>query len=131
MEIHFKIIGVLLVLLALVHLVFPKRFNWVEELAPLSVINRQLMYVHTFFIALVVLLIGLLCLSAAGELATTALGRKVCLGIGIFWLIRLYVQFGGYSPVLWKGKLFETTIHVLSAILWAYLSAVFLAAWYF
>lgn len=130
MDIHFKIIGVLLLILALVHLVFPKHFNWVEELAPLSLINRQLMYIHTFFIGLVILLIGLLCLTSSTELYTTALGRKISLGLGIFWFIRLYIQFFGYSPMLWKGKRFETVVHVLSAFLWVYLSGVFFAAWY-
>jgi hypothetical protein len=41
MEIHFKIIGVLLIALALVHIVFPKYFNWDKELKSLSLINRQ------------------------------------------------------------------------------------------
>jgi hypothetical protein len=49
MEIHFKIIGVLLIALALAHIVFPKYFNWDKELKSLSLINRQMMTVHTFF----------------------------------------------------------------------------------
>lgn len=28
MELHFKIIGVLLIGLAMIHIPFPKRFNW-------------------------------------------------------------------------------------------------------
>jgi len=126
MDIHLKVIGALLLLLALVHLVFPKRFNWTEELASLSLINRQLMYVHTFFIGLVILLIRLLCLTSSVELYTTALGRKISLGLGIFWFVRLYFQFFGYSSKLWRGKVFETRVHILSAFLWVYLSAVFL-----
>lgn len=39
----------------------------------------------------------------------------------------LLLQFFGYSSQLWKGKVFETTIHILSAFLWVYLSVVFLA----
>lgn len=130
MDIHLKVIGVLLLLLALVHLGFPKRFNWTEELASISLINRQLMYVHTFFIGLVILLIGLLCLTSSAELYTTALGRKISLGLGMFWFVRLYFQFFGYSSQLWKGKMFETTVHILSAFLWVYLSTVFLAIWF-
>jgi hypothetical protein len=34
------------------------------------------------------MLTGILCLIAAGELISTALGRKVSLGLGIFFAIR-------------------------------------------
>lgn len=126
MEVHYKIIGALLIALALVHTIFPRYFRWKEELRPLSLVNRQMMIVHTFFIALVVLLMGLLCLTSATELVTTPLGKKVSLGLGIFWAVRLVVQFLGYSSELWKGKPFETTVHVVFSGLWLYLSTVFL-----
>jgi hypothetical protein len=125
MELHLKIIGWLLVLLAIIHVVFPKRFNWAEELSSLSLINRQVMYVHTFFIALVVLLMGILCLTSAKELIETDLGNKIVLGLGIFWMLRLLIQFFGYSSKLWKGKTFETTIHIVFSFLWTYLSVIF------
>ena len=126
MEIHFKITGVLLITLALVHVIFPKYFNWKEELKTLSLINRQMMIVHTFFIALTVFLMGLLCLTSATELIETKLGRTVSLGLGLFWAVRLLIQFFGYSTKLWKGKKLETAIHILFSLLWIYLSAVFI-----
>lgn len=126
MEIHFKIIGILLMLLALMHIFFPKYFNWKEELKSLSLINRQMMTVHTFFIAFVVFLIGLLCLTSATDLTQTKLGKTISFGLGIFWTTRLFFQLFIYTPKLWKGKTFETTIHVLFSLLWTYLSSVFL-----
>jgi hypothetical protein len=69
---------------------------------------------------------GLLCLTSARDLAATELGRKLSLGLGIFWATRLVIQFLGYSPKLWKGKIFETTVHVVFSILWMYFSGVFL-----
>lgn len=126
METHFKIIGYLLIVLALIHFIFPRYFKWDKELRSLSLINRQMMVIHTFFIALVVFLIGLLCLTSASDLITTKLGKTFSLGLGIFWASRLVVQFFGYSPALWKGKSFETTVHVLFSMLWVYLSGVFL-----
>lgn len=128
MEVHFKIIGVLLMALALIHVIFPKYFNWKEELKPLSLINRQMMTVHTFFIALMVFLMGLLCLTSASELITTKLGKRISLGLGAFWFIRLLIQFFGYSTALWKGKKFETAMHILFSLFWAYLSVVFIRA---
>src|SRR5437870_5437846 len=107
MTLHLKITGLLLVMLGIVHLVFPKYFNWAKELGALSLINRQMMYVHTFFIAFVVFLTGLLCLTSSNEIIETSLGRKIALGLGVFWIIRLIIQFFGYSSKLWKGKKFE------------------------
>lgn len=125
METNFKIIGVLLMVLAMIHVFFPKYFNWKQELKPLSLINRQMMAVHTFFIALVVFLTGLLCLTSATDLIQTKLGKTMSLGLGIFWAARLFFQLFIYSSKLWKGKKFETTIHILFLFLWAYLSGTF------
>jgi hypothetical protein len=129
MEPHLKIAGILLIILALLHVFFPRYFNWKQELSSLNMMNRQMMYVHAFFIAFVVFLMGLLCLTSAIELTTTAFGKRISLGLGIFWATRLFIQFFGYSSLLWKGKIPETTVHVLFSILWIYLSAVFLLAY--
>jgi hypothetical protein len=72
-----------------------------------------------------VFLMGLLCLSSADELIETSLGKKIALGLGVFWSIRLFIQFFGYSADLWKGKAFETIVHILFSLLWAYVSIVF------
>jgi len=126
MELNLKIIGVLLISLAFMHVIFPKYFNWIDELRTVSLMNRQLMYIHTFFIALVLLLMGLLCLTSSTEIIETDLGHRLALGFGIFWSIRLFIQFWGYSPKLWKGKRFESVVHIIFSLLWLYLSAVFL-----
>lgn len=125
METHLRITGCLLIFIALVHVIFPKYFNWSEELRSLSLINKQLMIIHTFFIALAVFLMGLLCLTSATELIETRLGKTISLGLGIFWSIRLFIQFFGYSTKLWKGKRLETSIHILLSGLWFYLSSIF------
>jgi hypothetical protein len=120
-----ELIGAAMIVLALVHMVFPKYFGWKEELASLSLINRQLMKVHTAFIALAIFLMGLLCLIYSIELVNTRLGRKIALGLGIFWGCRLLVQIFVYSPKLWRGKRFETGAHVMFTILWIYFTTVF------
>ena len=125
MEIHIQIIGTLLIVLSLIHVIFPSYFNWKSELQHLSLMNRQMMTVHTFFIALTVFLIGLLCVTSASELIETSLGKKISLGLAVFWTIRLFTQIFIYSPKLWKGKTFETIVHVLFTIFWAYMSLVF------
>src|SRR4051812_5870760 len=125
METHIKITGIILILLSLIHIVFPKYFEWGKELGPLTLINRQMMYVHTFFVALAVLLMGLLCVASAPNIIHTALGKKLALGLGCFWGVRLVFQFFVYSSKLWRGKRFETVVHILFSLLWAYISGVF------
>lgn len=125
MHAHLIIIGILLIALALVHLVFPSYFNWKNELPLLSLVNRQLMTIHTFFIALTVFLMGVLCLVSTDDLINTHLGKVITTGLAIFWSIRLVIQFFGYSSKLWKGKTFETVVHVFFVFLWTYLSFIF------
>jgi hypothetical protein len=125
MTFQLELIGALLVVLALLHTAFARYFNWRREFAAVSLINRQMMHVHTFFVAFAVGLMGLLCLTSAAELVGTPLGRRVALGLGVFWLARLLIQFFGYSASLWRGKRFETIVHILFSVLWTYLSVVF------
>lgn len=125
MEFHLRVIGSIMIALALIHAVFPKRFDWKTELRPLSLLNRQVMYVHTLFIAVVVLLMGILCLTSPQEIVETNLGKKIALGLGFFWFLRLVIQFFGYSSELWRGKTFETTIHIIFSMFWTYFSVIF------
>jgi len=125
MHLHLKIIGILLIALAMIHAAFPRYFNWNQEHGSLSLFNRQMIVVHTFFIALTIFLMGMLCLTSASELIETNLGKKICLGLGIFWSIRLLIQLFGYSSKLWKRKTFETSMHILFVLLWTYLSFIF------
>lgn len=126
MELHLKIIGFCLIGLGLVHVIFPKQFNWKQELSSLSIMNREMMYVHTFFIAFTLFLIGLLCLTSATEVINTTFGKRISLGLGIFWTLRLLVQFFVYSSKTWKGKPLETLVHILFSIFWTYLSSIFI-----
>lgn len=125
MVLQLKIIGLVLIVLALVHFVFPKYFHWEKELRGLSLVNKQIMYVHTFFIGLVVFLIGILCFFSPIELIETNLGKQISLGFAIFWSARLWIQFFGYSSELWRGKFFETSVHIVFVLLWSYLSVIF------
>jgi hypothetical protein len=130
MEFHLKIVGWVFVILAWVHVIFPRYFDWKNDLRSLSLINREVMYVHTFFVALMVFGMGLLCLTSASDLIETTLGRRISLGFGLFWVIRLFIQFFGYSSELWRGKHFETVVHIVFSMLWTYVSWVFLEIYF-
>jgi hypothetical protein len=124
---HLEITGILLVVLAAIHVVFPKKFHWSRELPKLDLINRQIFVVHTFFIAATVALMGLLCVSSAEELVQTAFGRRIAGALAVFWFLRLLAQLFYYSPELWRGRRFESAVHVVFTIFWIYLVALF--AW--
>jgi Mn2+/Fe2+ NRAMP family transporter len=126
MDTHLRIVGSLLIMLALLHFYFPRYFDWKRDFAPVRMINRQMFYVHSFFIAFVVFLMGVLCLTSSEELIGTVLGKRICLGIGLFWTARLFVQFFVYSSKLWRGKRRETIVHVLFSVFWIYFSSVFI-----
>jgi hypothetical protein len=130
MDLHIKIIGCLLVIISLLHLFFPKYFEWKKECSSMSQINRQMFYIHSYFIALVLFLMGVLCLTSAFDLLNTNLGKRISLGFALFWITRLVVQFVGYSSKLWKGKRFETGIHIIFSLFWIYFSTVFLLIYF-
>jgi hypothetical protein len=130
MWIHLKIIGWLLMLLSLLHVFVPGYLNWKKDLAPISLMNRQMMMTHMIFIAITVFSIGLLCVSSTEDLLSTPLGTKLCLGLALFWGLRLVFQFFGYSAELWRGKKFETFIHVMAVGFWVYMTVVFGLCWW-
>jgi hypothetical protein len=125
MGIHLKIVGSLCILLALMHIIIPKYFKWDKELTSVTLITKQILYVHTFFIGFMVFLMGLLCFVYSDELIETSLGRQICLGLFIFWFTRFIFQFWVYSPKVWRGKKFETIMHVIFSLLWSYFTVVF------
>lgn len=127
MSTHLCIAGTILLVLALAHAYFPRHFGWRAELAPVSLLTRQVFFVHHLFIAVTVGLMGLMTLVSRHELIGTPLGRRIMLGCGIFWGIRLFCQLFVFSPDLWRGKRFESGVHYLFCALWSYLTAVYLA----
>lgn len=125
MSMHLQVVGGLCLGLVAIHPFFPWYFHWKRELPRLSLINRQMMVSHTFFLAVFLLLSGLLCLFYSDSLVGTALGHTICGGLGLFWLLRFGFQWLYYSRRLWRGKPFETLVHFLFSGLWIYFTSVF------
>ncbi len=128
-ELHLKIAGALQLLLAFAHVDFPRRFGWREELQRISLLGRQVFYVHMLFVCVVLVMFGALSLFATDALLEpTALARLVNGGIAAFWALRLYCQFFVYDRRLWRGQRGRTAMHVVFAVLWSYFVAVYAAA---
>ncbi|MES2705882.1 MAG: hypothetical protein V4726_04695 [Verrucomicrobiota bacterium] len=118
--------GAGLILLALMHVPISRKLHWREQAARMSPENEAVFHVHTFFLCLALVLMGLPALldpsiflekSHAAAWGTWSLSG--------FWLIRLWCQWFTYSPQLWRGKRLETGIHWLFTVLWTLLSTVF------
>lgn len=123
---HLQLAGLGLIVLALAHFTFPRRFHWTEELARLGTLNRQMFRVHVFFMAAVLVLFGTLSLLLADELLVPSpLARALLGGFTLFWALRLYVQLFVYERALWRGDRFNTAVHILFTSFWTYLVAVY------
>ncbi len=119
LEVLVRVVGVSLIGLAGAHVFFPKRFRWREEMARVSLLNRQIFYAHCFFLCLFLVLVGALCALAPGALLERSeLGRMVAGGLAFFWFCRLVAQWFFYDSALWRGKRFETAMHWFFTAVW-------------
>ena len=126
---HLRFIGVLMAALAVVNFFVPGRLHWREEMARLSLVNRQIFEAHTVFIILTVAMFSVLLLTAAETLLEpTRLSRLVLGGLTLFWGVRMLMQWFFYSPAIWRGHRFNTVMHGVFSVAWVYVTAVFAAA---
>jgi hypothetical protein len=126
---HLQITGIMMAALAVLNLALPRFLRWRDELAPLSLLTRQVFQVHAFFIALIVALFAALLLTSSNALLEpTRLSRVVLAGLTIFWGMRMLIQWFYYSPALWRGHRVNTAVHCLSSIGWIYMTTTFAAA---
>ena len=126
LSIHLRIVGILLVLLGLSHAFFNRHFGWEQELAAVSLLTRRVFFVHSFFIALGVVLAGAVSFMYADALLRpAALNRALLAAMVTFWLCRLLAQFFAYDSAIWRGDRFRTFMHVAFALLWCYVTAIY------
>jgi hypothetical protein len=126
---HLRIVGVLMALLVVVNVCVPYRFHWRDELARLSLLNRQIFQAHSIFIVLTLGLFSALLLSSSEALLEpTRLSRAILIGLTIFWTLRMLMQWFFYSPDVWRGNRFHTTMHYVFSVTWIYIAATFAVA---
>jgi hypothetical protein len=109
----------------------PGVLNWRSELARLSPLSRQLVWVHGAFIVLVIGGFGALSLTLPAELVTgSALARAVCSFIAIFWAVRLAIQFVVFdakpyltSRLLWLGYNALTAVFAYQVVVYSIAAA--------
>jgi hypothetical protein len=101
----------------------PGRLGWKEDLQKLTSFNRKLMWVHGGFAVLTIIAFGTLTLSLHAEMIR---GDRAALGlalfIGVYWTLRIAVDFFYYDHMDWpRGRGFVLG-HILLTSLFAYLA---------
>lgn len=115
---------------AFVNLRLDRLLNWAPELDKLSLLLREVFYVHKWFISITLLIFGIITWRFAGELGSGAseLARWLAAGIGLFWLIRTGIQWFYYDWSHWRGKAGRTAIHGILTVCYGGCGVVYLAA---
>lgn len=123
-----RIAGVGLITLSVLHIPIGKSLKWKEDAARLSMMNESVFHVHTFFVCLVLVMMGLpAVVDPQVYLAPTRAGAWVTWSIAIFWAARLYCQWFVYRADLWRGKRMEFRVHWLFTFIWISLTGLFAA----
>ncbi len=126
MKLMIQIAGLLQIALAILHIPIARHLKWKEELQKTNALTRQIFWVHSFFICLLLLLIGFPSVIAPNLLlAHNDLRLTVALCLAIFWGLRLIFQLFVYSPEHRRGKTFETIVHWVFTALWSFLAATY------
>ena len=101
-----------------VSLSVPKVLDWKRELALLSPLTRQIVWVHGAFIFALIAAFGVLTLiGREAMVAGTGLGPALAATIGLFWLARVGVQLLVFHPKHWpKGVWVTLGRHALTAL---------------
>ena len=129
---NLRIVGLMMAGLAVLNLFVPKRFHWQEEMARLSLLNRQIFQAHSLFLILTLGLLAALLLACGRDLLEpTRLARAILIGLTIFWGARMLMQWFYYSPATWRGNPLHTAMHYTFSAMWIYITGVFgTAVWF-
>ena len=98
--------------IAVINLRLIKLLGWEKDLREMSLLVREVFHVHKWFISITLTIFAVLTLRFSGELAGgSELGRWLAGGIGAFWAIRTWMQWGFYSSSHWRGDARRTLVH--------------------
>jgi hypothetical protein len=121
-----RIAGGGLILLALLHIPIARHLHWREEMARLTPINASIFSVHSFFICVLLVMMGLPCvLDPMVFLEKSRAAKWLTWSFAGFWALRLYCQWFVYRAELWRGKRRETGFHWCFTLVWMALTVLF------
>jgi len=114
-------------ILPIAGLQLPYRMKWKTDLAQLRPLNRKLLWVYLIFITFVILSFGTLTLAFHGAfLRGDGLALGLAIFIGLFWLLRVLLDFFYFEHKDWPpGRAFLIG-HVLLISLDSFLAVTYL-----
>ena len=102
----------------------PSRLGWKEDLQKLTSFNRKLMWVHGGFAVLTIIAFGMLTLALHAEMLR---GDRAAIGlalfIGVYWTLRIVVDFSYYEHKDWPRGGNLMIGHILLTSLFGYLAS--------
>jgi hypothetical protein len=130
-ELHLRVVGALLLAVAALGVAVHRHFGWGAEIQRLTLLTRQVFLIHSAFVTVVLVMLGVLLAAYAPALvAPGPLPRAVLVGLLIMWAARLLAQWFFYDPSLWRGDRLRTFMHVLFSVIYTYFVATFAMALY-
>ncbi len=119
-----RLVGASMIVLALFHVVFWRTLNWNREVKALSPMAACAFAAQTFFIAFVLMGLGLLSLLRPHLLVThSELARILLCWIVLFWLARLLMQPLAFDRAMKGGPLGR--LRIGASLIWALYIAVY------
>ena len=116
--------------LACLNLRLDKLLHWESELAGMSLLLREVFFVHKWFISIILAIFGVITLRFADDLSVglNPMGHWFAVGIGLFWGIRTIIQWLYYSRSHWVGDKGKTIVHWILTICYGGAAATYLIA---
>lgn len=128
-QLHLRIVGVLLLAIAALSLYVPGRFGWAGDIRQLPLLTRQVFVIQCWFVTAVCAMLGVLLAFFAPTLLTPGvLPRVLLVGLLILWTARTLAQWFFYDARLWRGIPLHTVMHVLFSGIYAYFVITFAIA---
>ena len=116
--------------ISIINLRLDRLLDWRSDLARLPLLLQEVFTVHKWFITLTLLIFGVITLRFATEFTagTNPVATWLAAGIGIFWAIRTFIQWGYYDWSHWRGQPARIAVHWILTIAYGGAAAVYLVA---
>jgi len=106
--------------------------KWQEPIDRMPLLLRQVFWVHSWFVSLVLAIFGVMTWRFAAEMASgsNAACAWLAAGLGLVWGLRTLAQVAYYSPSHWRGNPGRTFIHVFLFVVYGGMSLSYMVAAY-
>lgn len=115
---------------AAVNLSTVRLLKWHEPLERMPPLMREVFWVHTWFVSVVLAIFAVMTWRFGSEMAggANAACAWLAAAIGIVWGLRTAIQVAYYSPAHWRGNTGRTIIHIVLFVVYGGMSVTYLAA---